>query len=228
MLLARGLASPETTEAFARVREATVSDKDGRLVADYGLWVGSIVRGELSAARVHANAFLADVGATPDSPEAGVAYRAASFCRGVELRREQSVLLADGQFKILLAEVEARSGDVDCALSIVDEALATSDRVGHRYFDAELRRAHGEMLLKRDRTDPEAAEQALLNAIAIAREQGTRSFELRAALSLAKLYQSTGRPADAHSVLAPAVVGFAPTPEMPEIAEAQALIRRLA
>ena len=52
----------------------------------------------------------------------------ADMRRGVELRREQSVLLADGQFKILLAEVEARSGDVDCALSIVDEALATSDR----------------------------------------------------------------------------------------------------
>ena len=47
----------------------------------------------------------------------------ADMRRGVELRREQSVLLADGQFKILLAEVEARSGDVDCALSIVDEAL---------------------------------------------------------------------------------------------------------
>ena len=297
MLQARGLASPETTEAFARVREATASDKDGRLVADYGLWVGSIVRGELSAARAHANAFLADVGARPDLPEAGVAYRAAGInswfagdyreardCleralalfqpvrdddltyrfghdegvaamlflalalwplgdieravslvrsaegrianlthiatlaygksvaalfelmrgdlsraaqnavelgrvvrehdlpywrayqvflegwvkvqsgahadgladmrRGVELRREQSVLLADGQFKILLAEVEARSGDVDCALAILDEALATSDRVGHRSFDAELHRARGEMLLKRDRADP--------------------------------------------------------------------------
>ena len=45
-----------------------------------------------------------------------------------------------------------------------------------------------------------------------------------AALSLAKLYQSTGRPVDAHAVLAPALEGFAPTPEMPEIAEAQALL----
>jgi hypothetical protein len=44
-------------------------------------------------------------------------------------------------------------------------------------------------------------------------------------LSLARLYQSTGRPAEAHAVLAPAVEGFAPTPQMPEIAEAQALLR---
>ena len=58
--------------------------------------------------------------------------------------------------------------------------------------------------------------------------KGARSFVLRAALSLAKLYQSTGRPADAHAVLAPALEGFSPTPEMPEIAEAQALLAALA
>jgi predicted ATPase len=152
----------------------------------------------------------------------------ADMRRGVELRREQSVLLADGQFKILLAEVEARLGDVERALAILDEALATSERIGHRYFDAELHRARGEMLLKRDRTDPRAAEQALLKAIAIAREQGTRSFELRAALSLANLYQSSARPADAHAFLAPALEGFSPTSEMLEIAEAQALLAELA
>jgi hypothetical protein len=56
---------------------------------------------------------------------------------------------------------------------------------------------------------------------------GTRSFELRAALSLAKLYQSTTRPAEAHDILVPALDGFSPTPEMPEIAEAQALMESL-
>jgi hypothetical protein len=50
------------------------------------------------------------------------------------------------------------------------------------------------------------------------------AYQLLAALSLAKLYQSTARPAEAHAVLAPALGGFAPTPEMPEIEEAQALL----
>jgi hypothetical protein len=63
--------------------------------------------------------------------------------------------------------------------------------------------------------------------IAVAREQGTRSFGLRAALGFAKLYQSTGRPVEAHDVLAPALGGVSPTPEMPEIAEAQALLGAL-
>ena len=100
-------------------------------------------------------------------------------------------------------------------IAILDEALATCDRLGHRAFEAELHRVRGEILLKRDPANPAPAEEAFLTAIAVAKQQATRSFELRAALSLAKLYQSTGRPADAHAVLAPALEGFSPTPEMP-------------
>jgi hypothetical protein len=57
--------------------------------------------------------------------------------------------------------------------------------------------------------------------------QGARSLGLQAALSLAKLYQSIACPADAHAVLAPALEGFSPTPEMPEIAEARALLEAI-
>jgi predicted ATPase len=84
------------------------------------------------------------------------------------------------------------------------------------------------MLLKRDPTNPAPAEEALQAALAVARRQGPRSFELRAALALAKLYLSTARPVDAVAVLAPALEGFAPTLEMPEIAEAQALLAEVA
>jgi predicted ATPase len=147
--------------------------------------------------------------------------------RGIELLRDQNALMLDGLIKIALAEAEARANEVDRAVAILDDALATSDRTGQRAFDAELHRVRGKMLLKRDCTNQALAEEAFKAAIAVAKQQGTRSFELRAALSLAKLYQSTGRPADAHAVLAPALEGFAPTPEMPEIAEAQALLERL-
>ncbi len=119
--------------------------------------------------------------------------------RGAELLREQNVLAYDGLLKIALAEAEARAGDPDRAIAILDEALATCDRLGHRTFEAELHRARGEILLKRGPFNSAPAEEALLHAIAIAKQQATRSFELRAALSLAKLYQSTDRPADAHA-----------------------------
>ena len=148
--------------------------------------------------------------------------------RGAELLREQKVRTFEGLAKITLAEAEARAGDIDRALAILDETLATSEPTGDRKFDAELHRVRGEMLLKRDPANPAAAEEALLTAIAVSKQQSTRSFELRAALSLARLYQSTGRPIEGHAVLAPALEGFAPTQEMPEIAEAEALLSRLA
>ena len=77
----RGFGAQETTEAFARARESATGDKDApdRLAADYGLWVGSFIRGELSPMRAYAAAFLRDVEARPHSPEAGVAHRAAGI-----------------------------------------------------------------------------------------------------------------------------------------------------
>ena len=147
--------------------------------------------------------------------------------RGAELLRKQIVLF-DGLLKIALAGAEARAGDVDRALATLDEAVATSERIGHRTFDAELHRVRGEMLLRRNPANPALAEEALQTAIAVAKRQATRSFELRAALALAKLYRSTARLAEAHAVLAPALEGFSPTPEMLEIAEAQALLAALA
>ena len=72
----------------------------------------------------------------------------------------------------------------------------------------------------RDPANSGPAEDAFLTAIAVAKQQATRSFELRAAISLAKLYQATGRSGEAQAVLGPALEGFAPTPEMREIEEA--------
>ena len=109
-------------------------------------------------------------------------------------------------------------------MSRVDEALALAAETGERWSDAFLHRCRGEILLKRDAANTAPAKNALLTAIAIAQQQKARSFELRAALSLAKLYQSIGRVADAHAVLAPALEGFSSTPEFPEIEEAQRLL----
>ena len=147
--------------------------------------------------------------------------------RGVEDLHQQNVRHFDGLLKIALAEAEAQAGDPGRAVAILDEALAACDRTGYRAFEAELHRARGDTLLKRDPADPALAEKAFLTAIAVAKRQSTRSFELRAALSLAKMYQSISRPADAHAVLALTLDGFTPTPEMPEIAEAQALLAAL-
>ena len=127
----------------------------------------------------------------------------------------------------LLAELELVMSRPDCALEQIDEALEIADLKGGHYREPYLHHLRGDILLKRDPANPALAKDAYQTAIAVAKQQGARSYELLSALSLAKLYQSTGRPADANAVLSPALEGFAPTPEMPEIAEAQSLLAAL-
>jgi predicted ATPase len=127
----------------------------------------------------------------------------------------------------LLAELEAEGPDADGPLRRIDEALALASETGEHWTDALLHRLRGEILLKRDPANTAPAEEAFLAAIAVAQAQKARSFELQAALPLAKLYQSTARPADAHGVLTSVLEGFSPTPEMTEICEAQALLASL-
>jgi predicted ATPase len=108
-------------------------------------------------------------------------------------------------------------------------SLALAGETGEHWSDAFLHRLRGEILLKRDPANSAPAEDALLTAIAVAQQQKARSFELRATLDLARLYNynSTSRSADAHALLASALKGFSPTPEFPTIADAQTLLSAL-
>jgi predicted ATPase len=147
--------------------------------------------------------------------------------RGIALEREQGLVWLLPTLEAALAEAEARAGETDAGLRRLDDALAELERTEQRWYEAELYRIRGEILLKRDPANTAALEQSLQAAIAIAQSQKARSFELRAALSLAKLYRAAHRDADAHAVLAPAVEGFPPTRQFPELSEAQTLLATL-
>jgi hypothetical protein len=128
----------------------------------------------------------------------------------------------------LLAGIEVESHGVEGALTRVDEALALAAETEEHWTDSFLHRTRGKILVKRNTADTGHAAEAFLTAVGIAQQQKAKSFELQAALSLADLYQSTGRLADAHVILAAALEGFAPTIDFPEIAEAQWLLAVLA
>ena len=151
---------------------------------------------------------------------------AAELRRALAASADQGARLGVAYFQGVLAELEAKTLGADSALARIDEAL--THQGDNRCDLAYLHRLRGDILLKRDPADPAPAEEAFRTAIAIAKAQGARSYELLASLSLAKLYQSTGRPVEARAILVPALEGFAPTPEMPEIAEAQTLLAELA
>jgi adenylate cyclase len=149
-----------------------------------------------------------------------------------ELRRKLSACRAQGQRTIAswvypaLAYGEAKVGDFDAALRSIETAIIEQD--GQHFWDSEAHRTRANIILMRDPSDSGTAEASLQTAIATARRQHARSFELRAALDLSKMLRGVGRNADALAILAPALEGFSPTPEMPEIAEAHALMERLA
>jgi predicted ATPase len=147
---------------------------------------------------------------------------------GVESLRKQNAAVFDGIIKIALAKAEARGGDYQRALAVLDEALARSERTDHRTFECELHRARGELLVADHPRSLLPAEDAFKSAIAAAKGQDARGHQLLASFALAEFYQATGRPADARAILTPALEGFAPTPEIPEIAQAQALSATLA
>jgi predicted ATPase len=143
--------------------------------------------------------------------------------RGLAINREQGMVRFLPNLEAALAEGEASADDTDVGLRRLDGALAELERT-ERWYEAEMHRIRAGILLKRDPAGAASAEQALQTAIAIAQHQQARSFELRSALTLAKLYRAANRDADAYAALTPAVEGFPRTQQFPELTEAQTLL----
>ena len=110
--------------------------------------------------------------------------------------------------QMLIAEAELRRGDSDAALRAVEEALAGGVARGERLSEAELYRLKGEALLARPAPDAPEAEACFQRALTIARVQDATGWELRAALSLARLWRSQGRGSDARQLVAESAAWF--------------------
>jgi class 3 adenylate cyclase/predicted ATPase len=147
---------------------------------------------------------------------------------GLSLLRERDIRFCEPLPKALVAEVEAELGRVEGGLAILDAQLAENKQTEQHWFDAEVHRIRGELLLRREPPDVVAAKSAFKTATDIARAQHTRTFELRAALSLAKLYKVTGQHQEVRDLLLPALTGFSEGPDLPEVAEANRLLASLA
>ncbi len=124
----------------------------------------------------------------------------------------------------LVAELQSAAGACDDALVSVAKGLEIAAQTGGHCKDLYLYRVRGDVLAKRNSN---AAEAAYREALRVAGEQDARTFGLQAAHALGKLYRSMNRATDAHAVLTPALEGFSPTSEFPEIEEAQKLLDAL-
>ncbi len=127
-----------------------------------------------------------------------------------------------------LAELYRAPGHLSDALGTLELALATSQQLGQPFWDAELHRQKGELYLDLDEhTDDEAAEE-FLRALEIARSQEAKSLELRAATSLARLWQHQGKPDEARDLLAPVYDWFTEGFDTQHLKDAKALLDELA
>jgi predicted ATPase len=125
----------------------------------------------------------------------------------------------------LLAEACAIAGQIEEAATLLDDALQIADRTGERWQDAELYRQKGQLLLKQGHT--EAAEELYRKALRIAGNQRAKLWELRAGVSLARLWGDQGRRAEAQKLLAPVYGWFTEGFDTRDLKDAKALLDEL-
>jgi predicted ATPase len=145
---------------------------------------------------------------------------------GMALAAETGSQAGAPAFFALLAEAQQAAGQPADAQGTVATGLAVAAQTGQPYVDADLHRLDGELLLATGGTADEAAAR-YHHALAIAREQGARSFELRAATSLARLWRDQGKRAEARDLLAPVYGWFTEGFDTRDLLGAKALLEEL-
>jgi predicted ATPase len=130
-------------------------------------------------------------------------------------------------FLALQAEAYGKEDQQEEALHVLIEALALVHRFGDRYWEAELHRLKGEILLSQARSDKVQAETCFHQALDIARCQQAKSLELRTATSLSRLWQHQGKRAEAWQLLVETYGWFTEGFDTADLQEAQALLDEL-
>jgi class 3 adenylate cyclase/predicted ATPase len=150
-----------------------------------------------------------------------------------QMHQGMAAVLATGQTLtqplclVLLAEAAGHAGQVEEGLHLLAEALAALEASGRGDLLAEAYRLQGELLLRQAAPDAAQAEACCQQALAIARRQQAKSWELRAATSLARLWQQQGKRAEAHQLLAEVYGWFTEGFDTADLQEARALLDTL-
>ena len=145
---------------------------------------------------------------------------------GIIAFRERRSPLWQPTFCTWLAEAHATCGETSQGLDALEIGRQAAARGAH-WMDAELHRAAGELLRVGGATDPACIETCFIGALAVARSQSSRTLELRAAMSLARLWKSQERDTEARALLQPAAACFTEGHSTTDLREAEALLRTI-
>ena len=147
--------------------------------------------------------------------------------QGLAAHRATGEELIQPYFLALLAEACQHAGQTEEGLAVLAEALAVVDRTTERWWEAELYRLKGEFLLAHSAAQHAEAETCFRQALDITRHQQAKSLELRAAMSLARLWQRQGKRAAARALLAEVYDWFTEGFDTADLQDARALLREL-
>ena len=151
----------------------------------------------------------------------------AQMREGIAELRSMGTLVALPSVCGALADAFARCGNVDEALTAVEEGLTMARVGGDRYSLPEIHRMNGQLLLARSASYEDVAEAAYHEAIAVARRQHARLLELRASTSLARLWRDQDKRTEARDLLAPIYGWFTEGFDMRDLKEARLLLDEL-
>src|SRR5262249_39454630 len=157
---------------------------------------------------------------TLGKPEPGAVAR---LVRAIEAFQETGARLRLPYYLSLLADAYLRLGDAERGLAALEEGLSRSRETSERWWDAELHRVRGELLLQGG-VEPAEAEAAFRRSLEIARGQQARALELRAARSLGGLGLGAGETGEAKDLLAPVLASFTEGAESPDLQSARAIL----
>ncbi len=127
-------------------------------------------------------------------------------------------------FLTIVAQGHRQMRQFEMASSLVAEALTRAQHTGECWWEAELHRLEGELLLEQDGHAVSAAEERLHRAVVLARQRGTKALELRASVSLGRLWQNQGKRLEARRMIEPLYQGLTEGAETPDMQEAQQLL----
>jgi predicted ATPase len=147
--------------------------------------------------------------------------------QGLDAYRATGAAYQRPHFLSMLAEVHSSLGQPEAGLTALSEALALVETTGERYYEAELHRLKGELLLQHATPEVSHAETCFQQSLAIARRQEAQSLELRAAMSLSRLWHQQGKRDAAHDLLAPIYGWFTEGFDTADVQEAKALLDEL-
>jgi predicted ATPase len=127
-----------------------------------------------------------------------------------------------------LACAHAEVGQFEEAWRCIREAMTVAETTKESWYDAEVNRVAGELVLKSPEQDPTKAATYFERALTVARQQQAKSFELRASMSLARLWRDLGKVQQARELLAPVYGWFTEGFDTRDLKEAKALLDELA